>query len=145
MKLRVMLADDHALFREALRMMLELEPNIDVVAEAENGHRVLECIEQARPDVVCMDLTMPGLDGVETTRRLLSSCPQVKVIGLSAHADPDRVAEMLRAGALGYVVKGSAGAELLAAIREVCQGRTYVSADLGIQRVADVSGCVQRP
>lgn len=139
MTLRVMLADDHTLFREALRMVLELEPDIEVVAEAENGHRVLECIDQARPDVVCMDLNMPGLNGVETTRRVLSLHPQVKVIGLSAHVDRDRVAEMFRAGALGYVVKGSAGVELLAAIREVSLSRNYFSAELGIRGVADLA------
>ncbi|MDO8250204.1 MAG: response regulator transcription factor [Rhodoferax sp.] len=139
MKLRVMLADDHTLFREALRMVLELEPDIEVVAEAENGHRVFECIDQARPDVVCMDLNMPGLDGVETTRRVLSSHPQVKVIALSAHVDRHRVAEMFRAGALGYVVKGSAGVELLAAIRAVRLSRNYFSPELGIKGVADLA------
>ena len=139
MKVRVMLADDHALFREALRMVLELAEDIEVVAEAENGHHVLEYVAKARPDVVCMDLNMPGLNGVEATRQLLSTYPNVKVIGLSAHVDLPRVAEICQAGAQGYVVKGSAGGELLAAIRQVHLNQTYFSAELQIKDVAELA------
>lgn len=139
MKLRVMLADDHVGFREALRMYLELAPDIDVVAEANDGRSVLQGVGQASPDVVCMDLNMPGLDGIETTRQLLIIQPNAKVIGLSASVDLVRVAEMFSAGALGYVLKGSAGAELLAAIRTVSRKQTYLSAELGLKDVTELA------
>lgn len=117
MSLKVLLADDHRIFRNALRMLLEEVPGIDVVAEVADGRKVLDAVRQTRPDVVCMDISMPGLSGIEATRQLLASCPSVKVIGLSAHDDALRTAEMLAAGALEYVVKSNAGVELLAAIR----------------------------
>ncbi len=131
MTVRVLLADDHALFRGALRMVLELAPDMEVVGEAENGHQVLACIGAARPDVVCMDLNMPGLDGVQTTQALRLQYPAVRVIGLSAHMDLARVAQLLDAGALGYVVKGSAAAQLLDAIRCASRNESYLSPDLG--------------
>ncbi|MCX7176310.1 MAG: response regulator transcription factor [Proteobacteria bacterium] len=133
MKLRVLLADDHALLRDALHMVLELAPDIEVVGEAIDGNDVLRMVGESRADVVCMDLTMPGLNGVEATRQLLAKYPNVKVIGLSAHRDQRRVATMIEAGAHGYVVKSDAGTELLQAIRKVCQNQTYFSAVLGIR------------
>lgn len=141
MKIRVMLADDHALFRDALRMVLEMAPDIEVVAEAENGHRVLECVAQFRPDVVCMDLSMPGMNGLETTRQLLGMYPQARIIGLSAHADLDRVVEMHRAGALGYVTKANAADELHTAIRQVHQHQTYFSSEIGLRYMVDQDFC----
>jgi DNA-binding NarL/FixJ family response regulator len=139
MTLRVLLADDHALFREALRMVLELTSDIEVVAEVESGLQVLEAVARSRPDVVCMDLNMPGLDGVDATRQLQSTYPAVKVIGLSAHVDLPRVAAMCHAGAVGYVVKGSAGAELPRAIRQAALHQNYFSPELRIDNVAELS------
>ncbi|MFA6310365.1 MAG: response regulator transcription factor [Sterolibacterium sp.] len=133
MKLRVLLADDHALLREALHMVLATAPDIEVVGEACNGNDVVRMVGESSADVVCMDLAMPGLSGVEATRRVLAEYPKVKVIGLSAHRDQRRVAAMIEAGAHGYVVKSNAGTELLQAIRAVCRDQTYVSAVLGIQ------------
>lgn len=144
MMLRVMLADDHAVFREALRMYLELAPDMEVVAEASDGRNVLQSVDQARPDVVCMDLNMPGLDGIETTRQLLIIQPNAKVIGLSASVDLVRVAEMFSAGALGYVLKGSAGEELLAAIRSVSNNQSYLSPELGLKDVAELARYAMR-
>lgn len=141
MKIRVMLADDHALFRDALRMVLEMAPDMEVVAEAENGHQVLQYMAQLQPDVVCMDLSMPGMNGLETTRHLRSSYPQTRIIGLSAHADLDRVVEMHRAGALGYVTKANAADELHAAIRQVQQNQTYFSSEIGIRYMVDQDIC----
>ena len=139
MKLRVMLADDHAGFREALRMWLELAPDIEVVAEAADGYSVLQVIGQAKPDVVCMDLNMPGLDGIDTTRQLQSLQPGVKVIGLSAAVELSRVAEIFSAGALGYCVKGCASVELLAAIRMVSRGQNYLSPELGLKDALELA------
>lgn len=137
--LRVMLADDHAVFRAALRMFLELAADIEVVAEADSGHSVLAGAGAARPDVVCMDLNMPGLDGIETTRQLLSSHPAVKVIGLSASVDLGRVAKLFSAGAIGYLLKGNSGVELLVAIRSVSLNLNFFDPALGIKDAADLA------
>lgn len=139
MKFRVLLADDHAMFRNALRMALEMAPDVEIVAEAADGYAVLNLLGESRPDIVCMDVNMPSLNGVETTRELLALQPDVKVIALSCDVDPRRVAEMIGAGALGYVVKMSAGTDLLPAIRRVSQNQTYLSAELGIRSVADLA------
>ncbi len=141
MKIRVMLADDHALFREALCMVLEQAPDMEVVAEVESGNAVLARVAQVQPDVVCMDLSMPGLNGVETTHQLLRIYPQARIIGLSAHADLDRVVAMYRAGALGYVTKGNAADELHTAIRQVSQYQTYFSSEIGMRYLLDQDFC----
>ncbi|MFZ4535981.1 response regulator [Propionivibrio sp.] len=133
MKIRILLADDHMIFRSALRMVLEMAPDIEIVGEAANGHAVLEAIGESRPEVVCMDLSMPGLSGIETTRQLLARHPEMKVIGLSAHVDPLRIAEMIEAGALGYVAKMAVGEELMLAIRTVNRNQTYFSSGLDLQ------------
>lgn len=138
MKLRVLLADDHTMFRQALRMALETTPDIEVVGETADGRGVLQAVAEYRPDVVCMDLTMPGLDGIEATRQLLVAHPGVKVIGLSCHVERQRVTDMLEAGALGYVVKMTAGSELIPAIRAVSLNQTYFSAELDIADTAEL-------
>jgi DNA-binding NarL/FixJ family response regulator len=125
-KLRVLLADDHQLVRDALRLMLELEPDIEVVAQATTGTDVPRLARQMKVDVVCMDIAMPGMNGIETTERLLASCPDIKVVGLSAYVDQRFILDMLQAGATGYVTKADAGEELLRAIRAVCRHQTYL-------------------
>ena len=132
-KIRVMLADDHTQFREALRMWLEMAPDMEVVAEAHDSDSVLAGAGAIPLDVVCMDVNMKGLNGIETTRQLLALYPHIKVIGLSAYVDPGRVAEMLGAGASGYVAKGSPGDQVLAAIRMVSQDRCYISPELELK------------
>jgi DNA-binding NarL/FixJ family response regulator len=124
--LRVLLADDHQLVRDALRVMLEMEPDIEVVAEASNGNDVPRLTRQMNVDVVCMDIAMPGMNGIETTEKLLAVCPTVKVIGLSAYVDQRFILDMLQAGAVGYVTKADAGEELLRAIRAVRRQQTYL-------------------
>jgi len=128
MKTNVVLVDDHQMFRHALRTMLTRDPNIEVVGEAGDGLELLRIA--ANPDlavdVVCMDISMPQLNGIEATRRLLSINPQIKVIGLSAFTDRDFVIDMLKAGAAGYVTKAETGEELLRAIRSVRINRTYL-------------------
>jgi two-component system NarL family response regulator len=116
---RVLIADDHRLLRDALRQMIDREPDIEVVAEASSGAEVPRLVQQLKVDVVCMDIAMPGMNGIETTRRLLSMCPSVMVIGMSAYADQRFILDMLQAGAAGYVTKADAGEELLRAIRTV--------------------------
>lgn len=130
MSLRIVLADDHQMFRHALRALLAHEPGLEVVAEAASGVEVL-AIAAAQPvDLVCMDIAMPGMNGIDATRRLLASHPEVRVIGLSAFADRQFVIDLLDAGARGYITKAEAGEELLRAIQTVREGRTYLCPDV---------------
>lgn len=126
---RILLADDHQLFREALRVMLEKEPAIQVVAETGDGLAVVGLAQECLPDVVCLDISMPGMNGIETTRRLRASCPTTHVIGLSAFSDHCYIAEMLDAGASGYITKAAAGEQLLQAIGSVLRGQKYLCPD----------------
>jgi len=140
MKSRILLADDHQLFREALCHLLNSQPDLEVAGQVGNG---LEVIEQARlseADVVCMDINMPGMDGIEITRRLIAALPQVKVVALSAYSDQQYVLDMLHAGAMAYVTKGEASDELLRAIHAVLRGRTYLCPDVAGVVAAAVVG-----
>ncbi len=119
MGIRVLLADDHALFRNALHMTLALEPDIDVVAEAGDGTAVMQIVASTAVDVVCMDIRMAGQDGLETTRQLHRQFPGVRVIGLSACDDPTVAESILSAGASSYVLKMNVGRKLSTLIRQV--------------------------
>lgn len=130
MNIRVMLADDHKILREALRSVLEHEPDIAVVAEASDGNETLRLVEQDPPDVVVMDIGMPGMDGIEATRRLIQECPAIKVVALSTYFDRRIVLQMLEAGARGYVVKASGGKELVRAIRSAVQDQIYLCPEI---------------
>jgi DNA-binding NarL/FixJ family response regulator len=127
MKLNVMIADDHRIFRQGLRSLLEKEPDLHVAAEADNGRDAVETIESQPLDLVIMDVAMPGLNGIEATRKLLARKPRLRIIGLSMHTDRRFVAEMLKAGAVGFVSKDSAFEELVLAIRTVLGGKVYLS------------------
>lgn len=129
-KSRVLIADDHRIFRQGLRALLEKEPDIEVVGEAENGVRAVELARKLSPDVVIMDVTMPDLNGIEAARRIRASCSETCVIGLSIHSDKRFVAGMLDAGASGYLLKECAYEELILAIRRVVKGRTYLGTSL---------------
>jgi DNA-binding NarL/FixJ family response regulator len=124
--IRVVLADDHKLILAALRAMLDKEADIAVVGEASDGLALLELVAQEAPDVAVVDIGMPGMNGIEATRRMISARPRLNVIALSAYTDKRFVLEMLNAGARGYLVKASAGDELARAIRATAQGRTYL-------------------
>lgn len=126
MNLRILLADDHQLFREALKLLLEKEKDIKVVAETGDGTEVPRLVKENAIDIVCMDVRMPGMNGIETTRRLVANGATVKVIGLSAYPDHQYVTEMICAGASGYVTKSEAGTELLRAIRSIMRNRVYL-------------------
>ena len=133
----VVLADDHAIVRHGLRALLETEPDIKLVGEAEDGLETVRLVEQLRPDVLIVDLVMPGLGGLEITRQVRKSSPQTRVVILSMHANEAYVLEALRNGALGYVLKGSQVGDLVQATREVVAGRRYLSAPLS-ERAIDV-------
>jgi len=125
--IRVMLVDDHALVRMGFRMLLA-DANVDVVAEAESGERACLDYSRVRPDVVVMDLSMPGMGGLEAVRRLLAQDPKARVLALSAHEDTVHPRRVLRAGALGYLAKRSAPEELIVAVRAVADSDRYVDA-----------------
>ena len=127
MPIRVLLADDHRIFREGLRSLLDDLPCVKVVAETEDGRSTVRAIGDHEPDVVLMDISMPGLNGIEATRQIRQMFPRTKVVGLSMHADEQFVGEMLRAGADGYLSKRCDSDELAAAIRAVSAGQTYIS------------------
>jgi DNA-binding NarL/FixJ family response regulator len=129
MCVRVAIIDDHTIMREGLRALLSQEADIKVVGEAADGRRGVQLVEDLRPDVVVMDVGMPDLNGIEATRRIKSRAPSVKVVVLSMHSDKRFVREMLLAGALGYVVKGSPLGELVAAIRAAAANRMYLDAE----------------
>jgi DNA-binding NarL/FixJ family response regulator len=122
-----LLADDHALVRAGFRALLQSLPDMEVVAEAGDGREALHLIGLHRPDVVLMDIGMPGLNGLEATARLADESPQIRVIVLSMHATEEYVLRALRAGAVGYLLKDAGTAELELAVRAVVRGETYLS------------------
>jgi DNA-binding NarL/FixJ family response regulator len=125
--IRVALADDHAVVREGVRLMLELEPDLEVVAEAADGLEAVRVVQRLRPDVLILDLTMPGLGGIEVARRIARTAPQTRVVFLTGCSDEVRVRQAFGVGAAGYVVKGASCAELVEAVRSVYDGRPFLS------------------
>jgi two-component system response regulator NreC len=125
--IRILLADDHALVRHGFRMILAAQPDMEIAGEAGNGREAVELAQKLKPDVVVMDVTMPELNGIEATRRLIELSPRTRVLALSMHKDNVYVREILRAGARGYLLKDSADADLLAAVRAVAKGEGYLS------------------
>ena len=127
MNIRLLLADDHTILRQGLRSLLEKESGMSIVAEAENGKDTIALARKTSPHVVVIDVAMPDLNGIDATRKIVKDNPGIKVVALSGHPDRRFVVEMLKAGASGYVLKQSAYEELAKAIREVMNGRTYLS------------------
>ncbi|HEY2996807.1 MAG TPA: response regulator transcription factor [Methylomirabilota bacterium] len=125
-KIRVLLADDHAILRAGLRMLLDAQPDMAVVAEAADGEEAIRRAGDSQPDVAVVDLTMPGLSGVETLERLRREVPATRLLVLTMHDDPAYARLALAAGAAGHVIKDAESAELLAGIRAVHRGRTFV-------------------
>jgi len=124
---RVLLADDHAILRSGLRLLLEREPDLRVTGEAVDGREAIDWLSREEADVVVMDVGLPGLNGMEATDQITRKYPQVRVVVLSMHRDETYVLRCLRAGARGYVLKESAETELIAAIRAVIAGRSFFS------------------
>ena len=128
MSCRVLLADDHNLVRAGLRKLLESVAGVEVIGEAEDGLALLRMAESLRPDVVVMDIAMPGLNGLDATARLKLSQPEIQVVILSMHQNEDYVRQALRQGAAAYLLKDAAPSELEAGLRAVMRGETYLSA-----------------
>jgi DNA-binding NarL/FixJ family response regulator len=131
MKIRVLLADDHKIVRNGLRTLLESQPDLEVVGEAEDGRTTVQMARKLLPDIVIMDIAMPDLNGIEATREITRNLPKVRVITLSMHSEKRFVGEMLKAGACGYLLKDCAFEELITAIRSVYHHKTYLSPMIG--------------
>lgn len=127
MSIRILVADDHGIVREGLRSLLGRQPDMAIIGEATDGRKALELVRELLPDVIVMDITMPNLNGVDATRQVISEFPNVKVIALSMHSCTMFVADMIKAGASGYLLKDCLFDELAEAIRVVCDGGTYLS------------------
>jgi len=127
MSIRIILADDHTIVRHGLSKLLQQEKDMEVIAQAKDGHTTVELVKEMLPDIVVMDIGMPDLNGIDATRQIISESPKVKVIGLSMHSGRRFVAEMLKAGASGYLLKDCEVEELTVAIKAVMAGKTYIS------------------
>lgn len=135
--IRILLADDQRLMREGLRILLELEPDLEIVGEAEDGQAALELYKKCQPDIVLMDIRMPGMDGVEATRRICTHWPEARVVILTTFDDDEYIFEGLRAGAQGYLLKDVSGAELANAVRTVAGGGALIEPSVARKVVAE--------
>jgi two-component system, NarL family, response regulator NreC len=126
----VVLADDHAIVRHGLRVLLETEPDLHLAGEADDGLEAVRLVERLKPDILIVDLMMPGLNGLDVTKHVLKISPQTRVVILSMHANEAYVLEALRKGALGYVLKDSQITDLVQATREAAAGRRFLSPPL---------------
>lgn len=139
MSIRILIGDDHGVMRAGLRAMLESEPAVEVVGEAADGEAVLYLAGELLPDIVLLDIGMPGLDGIEVTRRMSKLLPQIQVLILTDYEEESLLREAIRAGACGYVVKRAAEEELIAAIQAVSRGDMYIHPALTRLLVKDLS------
>lgn len=144
-RIRILIVDDHAILRAGLKMLLSAQSDMEVVSEAANGDRAVQEARQTRPDVVLMDLTMPGSGGFAAVKAIVRDCPDTRVLVLSMHDDPAYLRSVLAAGASGYVVKRSVDMELLTALRAVHRGGLFVDPSLGHVFVRDVLNKERQP
>ncbi len=135
MSIAVFIADDHTVVRDGRRLLIETQSDMKVVSEASNGREAARQVLRTSPDVVIMDLAMPELNGVEATRQIRENCPATKVIILSMHSSSEHIFQALKAGAHGYLLKESAGMEVINAIRMVHSGKRYLSEKIGDQMI----------
>jgi two-component system response regulator NreC len=136
-KIRIMLADDHTLFRQGIRIMISAEADMEVVGEASNGGAAVDKAIEVRPDVVFMDIGMPGLSSFESTRQITKNRPETKVLFLTMYDDEDYLVESIEAGASGYVLKDSPSQQLVTAVRDISRGGSYLSPRMQSQLVDD--------
>jgi DNA-binding NarL/FixJ family response regulator len=131
---RIVLAEDHKTVREGIKLLVNAQPDMQVIGEAGDGDEAIRTVTEMRPDMVIMDISMPGLNGLKATKKLRQICPEVKILTLTRHTDDGYLQQILGAGANGYVLKQSAPTELINAIRHVCGGNAYLDPAL-TQRV----------
>jgi two-component system invasion response regulator UvrY len=144
-QISVMLVDDHAVVRMGFKMLLETSDDIKVISEAENGEEAIKFYMEHKPNVIVMDITMPGMGGMEAIERILTKEPSAKILVLSAHEDSVHPKRVLNAGAMGYVTKRSAAEELIKAIRAVASGKKYIEATVAQQMAIQQLSGSQNP
>lgn len=135
--IRVLIADDHAIVRSGVRMLLEVEPDFEVVGEAEDGIQAIALTEKLQPDIVLMDISMPGIDGLEATRQIKSQWPDINIVVLTMHRSEEHFFEMLKNGASGYLLKGAEPGDLIHALRVVSQGAVFIYPTMAQKLVQD--------
>ena len=138
-KLRILLTDDQSLFREALRTLLTLQPDFEIVAEAENGERALALARAHKPDVILMDLRMPVMGGVEATRRIMAAVPGSRVVVLTTFDEDEEIFEALRAGALGYLLKACSADKLNESVRAAAKGASVLEPSVTAKMMAELN------
>ena len=143
--IKILLADDHTIVRQGLKLILSSHADLQVIGEAANGREVLELAEKLKPDVVLMDVAMPELNGIEATRRLASVSPRTKVLVLSMHKEAVYVREILKAGARGYILKDAIDTELISAIQSVARGDGYISPAISGTLLSDYRQNITNP
>jgi two-component system response regulator NreC len=136
-KIRVLLADDHAIVREGVKRILMAEPDLEVVAEAENGLEAVEQAKKLKPDVAVLDISMPGMNGIEATKQIRAALPNTHTLALTMHSDDSYVFQILKAGASGYVLKRAAATDLVQAIRAARRGEAFLYPAVAKAVVAD--------
>ena len=141
---RLVLADDHDLVREGIRAVLEGEPDLEVVGEAANGREAVEVCRDVRPDLVLMDVRMPGMDGLAATRAIKEELPETSVVMVTMHESPDYLLEAIKAGAAGYILKDAAGERLVEAVRRTLEGEAPLSEGLAMQLLVRMVGKNER-
>ena len=129
MNLKILIAEDHLIVREGLHVLINQQADMEIVGEAENGKAAIELARKLKPDVIIMDVSMPGMNGIEATRQIKTEMPDIKVIALSAYDNREYVMGMVKAGVSGYLLKDCAFEELIGAIRTVLQNKSYLSPD----------------
>ena len=144
-KIRVLIADDHALFREGIRALLSKYEDLEVTGEAADGKEAIEQVKKLRPDIVLMDIAMPGLGGLEATLEIKKIYPEVKILVLTQYSDQEYLYRFLKAGVSGYVLKRAAGADLVSAIRSVHQGGTFLHPDVAPAVIEGYLGGLRPP
>ncbi len=141
--IRVLIADDHTIFRAGVRVLLEAEPDIEVVGEAKDGAEAIELAKSLLPDVLLMDIAMPGMNGLDATRLFHTNYPEIRVLALTMHRSDEYLFEMLKAGASGYVLKGANTGDLIDAIRSVSKGEVFLHPTMTKQLLRDYLGRVK--
>ena len=136
-RIPVLLAEDHTLVREGLRLLIELDGDIEIIGEAKTGREAVQMATRLRPDVIVMDIAMPLLNGLQATRQILKVLPTTKILILSAHSDPEYVQQVVKVGAAGYLIKQSSGDIVAQAIRELKNGKTFFTPSIAKRLKAD--------
>lgn len=142
--MKILLVDDHPAFRKGLRLLLEDEGDIQVVGEAGDGETAIRLSEELQPDVIVMDISMPGMGGIEATRTITQASPQTRILAFSMHSGRQFVEGMLQAGVTGYILKESAPEELVDGVRAVAKGETYLSGEVSELIIASYKSMLQQ-